>query len=72
MRERETVTAYAIAARANAALLAYEAGSPARAKLTDALFERLGRGTGSAGSVVEDVPRSVEYAYERHDARENL
>lgn len=72
MRERETVTAYAIAARANAALLAAETGSPACVRLTEALLERLGWGAGSAGSIVEDAPRVVEYAYERHDARENL
>ncbi|HIT44969.1 MAG TPA: hypothetical protein IAC28_02625 [Candidatus Aphodovivens excrementavium] len=66
------MTAYTIAARANATLLAAEAGSPARSRLTDALFERLGWGAGSAGKVAEDAPRTVEYAYERHDARGSL
>lgn len=66
------MTAYTIAARANATLLATEAGSPVRSRLTDALFERLGWGAGSAGKVAKDVPRAVEYAYERHDARGSL
>lgn len=62
------MTAYTIAARANAALLASEAGLPARSnalriatdpcaparfKLADVVLERLGWGAGSAGSAAD-------------------
>lgn len=62
------MTAYTIAARANAALLANEAGLPARSnalriatdpcapvrfKLADIVLERLGWGAGSAGSAAD-------------------
>lgn len=62
------MTAYTIAARANAALLANEAGlplrsnslriasdlgAPARFRLADAVLERLGWGAGSAGSAAD-------------------
>lgn len=62
------MTAYTIAARANAALLANEAGLPARSsalriatdpcaparfKLADLVLERLGWGAGSAGAAAD-------------------
>lgn len=63
------MTAYTIAARANAALLAAEAGALTCAKPTDTLFDCLGRGAGSAGRVTDEAARSVEYAYETRGDR---
>lgn len=58
------LTSYAIAARANAALLADEAGVPVFRKMADELHDRLGIGAGSAGRTANDAPRAIERAYE--------
>lgn len=58
------LTSYAIAAHANAALLADEAGVPVFRKMADELHDRLGIGAGSAGRTANDAPRVIEHAYE--------
>lgn len=63
------MTAYAIAAKANAALLADEAGVPILVKIADALRDRLGIGAGAAGSAANETPRVIEHAYEAHSTR---
>lgn len=63
------MVSYAIAAQANATLLAAEAGAPVFMKMADELHDRLGIGAGSAGRTPDDAPHATERAYETRMVR---